>query len=131
MGDTAQRFVLISVATVVLASVVGIILWTVVYGLDVSNDLTDDAITIYSEAGLSMMVDQHNLESIDAANLYKMMEVNRNIITDYAIKDESGVNITDKSYLLEHPTERFKVVITGDSSIGFKVVATKFVEVEE
>lgn len=123
MGELVSKWILTSISVVVFSSLVSVIAWTLVIGYNIADDLQGDAITYYSEAGLSMMVDANNVDSIDSANLYKVMEVNRNIITDFSITNLDGSFVYDTSELLKRPLDRFSIVIQGDSSIGFEVTA--------
>ena len=125
MEGALSKWILTSISVVLFSSLVSLIAWTVMLGYGIAYDLEDDVITYYSEAGLSMMVSANNLESIDSANLYKVMESNRNVITDFQITNLDGSFVYDTRDLLNRPTDRFKVVIRGDSSIGFEVTATE------
>lgn len=123
MESTFVRHILVSISCVLLATLVSAIVWTISIGSAIWSSFQDDIIMYYSEAGLSIMVDANNLESLDSANLYKMMEVNRNIITDFRIENLDGTIVSDTRELLDRPTDRFSVIIRGDSSIGFEVSA--------
>lgn len=130
MEGVLSKWILTSISVVLFASLISLIAWTVMLGYGIAYDLQDGVIVYYSEAGLSMMVNANNLESIDSANLYKVMESNRNVITDFKITNLDGSIIYDTRELLNRPTDRFNVVIRGDSSTGFEVTATE-VEVHD
>ena len=130
MDETLVKQFLMCVSVVLLAMLVGTISWTIVLGTSIRDDFLSEMTTYYSEAGLSIMIDSYNLDSIDSANLYKVMEVNSNVIVDYRIVDLEGNLITDLKELLSRPTDRWSIVIEGDSSIGFKLEAME-VEVVE
>lgn len=121
MEDGAVKWILISVSVVVFATLVSVMVFTFKLGTAIAGDLENQVAGIYSEAGLSMLVDADNLEDIDGANLYKILEANSNIITSYSIKNLDGSLILETNELLTRPLDRFKVNITGDSRIGFKV----------
>ena len=123
MEGTFTKSIMVAISVVIVASIVSAIVFTVYLGTQAFSDFQSGVVTQYSEAGLSMMVDAKNLESLDAANVYKMMEVNRNIIKDFSIIKLDGSVITSRSILLQYPTERYSVVITGDSVTGFYVFA--------
>lgn len=131
MGDLLTKHILVSVSVVLLSTLVGVIAWTVTLGYSIAGDAQSKVITYYSEAGLSMMINAHNIDSVDSANLYRMLEVNRNLITDYSIKRLDNSTIKEFSDLLDNPTSRYKVVIRGDSAVGFEITATEIkVEVD-
>lgn len=123
MGEVLSKWILTCIAVVIFSSLVSVIVWTLAIGYNIADDMKSDVITYYSEAGLSMIVDANNVDSIDSANLYKIMEVNRNIITDYSISNLDGSFVYDTKELLTRPLDRFSIVIEGDSSIGFEVTA--------
>lgn len=123
MGEVLSKWILTCIAVVIFSSLVSVIVWTLAIGYNIADDMQSDVITYYSEAGLSMIVDANNVDSIDSANLYKIMEVNRNIITDYSISNLDGSFVYDTKELLTRPLDRFSIVIEGDSSIGFEVTA--------
>lgn len=125
METALEKWIVTSVSVVILASLVATISWTVVIGWDIAASFQDNVIKYYSEAGLSIMVDANNIDDVDAVNLYKMMEVNRNIITDYTIRNLDGTYVFDTRTLLNRPADRFSVVIRGDSSTGFEVIVTQ------
>lgn len=125
MSDLLSKWIFISIAVIIFATLVSLILWTVVLGYDIYADLQGEVIGYYSEAGLSMMIDANNVDSIDSANLYKVLESNRNVIIDYSITNLDGTYVQDTRDLLNRPTDRFKLVIRGDSAVGFQVIATE------
>lgn len=123
MDDTLMKYVIIAIVVVITAAFVGTVAWTMTIGTSIASSIQDTTITLYSEAGLSMMVDANNIDNIDATNLYKVMEVNRNIITDWTIRNIDGSMEKDNRELLNRPTDRFSINIEGDSAIGFKLEA--------
>lgn len=123
MDDTLMKYVIIAIVVVITAAFVGTVAWTMTIGTSIASRIQDTTITLYSEAGLSMMVDANNIDDIDATNLYKVMEVNRNIITDWTIRNIDGSMEKDNRELLNRPTDRFSINIEGDSAIGFKLEA--------
>lgn len=125
MEDVLSKSLIVSVAVVLCSAVISAIAFTIVLGYSIVGALQDDVVTYYSEAGLSIMVDANNLDDLDAANVYKMLEVNRNIITDTDITLLDGSHVVDTRDLLSIPTARFKVDIYGDSSVGFEVRAVE------
>lgn len=122
MESTLKNWIMISISVVLLSSLVSTILWTMAIGLSILSSFQDRTVTLYSEAGMSIMIDSSNLDSVDATNVYKMIEVNRNIIKGFAIQNLDGSYVQDTRELLQRPIDRFSISITGDSAIGFDVI---------
>lgn len=129
MNAMMLKSIVIAVSVVLLSSFVGTVMWTANIGYRIWYDIQDTATTLYSESGLAMMIDQHNLESIDSCNLYKMLQVNSSNIRDFRISKLDGNMVTSYEQLLRDPLARFEVTITGDPNIGFYIEADE-IEVE-
>ena len=123
MEDTLVKSIFVFISLTVLSALVSIVMFTVSLGMNIYSAATSRVTEYYSEAGLSIMIDAHNLDSIDAPNLYKMLNVNQSVITDWHITDLEGNIIVDWQNILENPTSRYSVNITGDSAMGFEVEA--------
>lgn len=123
MEDSISKYILMAVSVVLLAALLSAIAFGSVFGFQILGNFQSDMAKDYSKAGLSMMIDASNLESIDAANMYRMIELNRHNLIGYEIRDDNNNLITDIELLLNNPMKRFSVVISGDSTSGFRVVA--------
>lgn len=121
MEDTVAKSFMISISIVLMGMLSFVIWFTVIMGYNIAADFQSSSIEQYSQAGLSMIINAQNCEDVDAANLYKIMDANRNIIKEYRILLKDGTLITDIRDLLDHPIYRYKINITGDSAIGFLV----------
>lgn len=121
MEDTVAKSFMISISIVLMGMLSFVIWFTVIMGYNIAADFQSSSIEQYSQAGLSMIINAQNCEDVDAANLYKIMDANRNIIKEYRIVLKNGDIITDIRDLLDHPIYRYKINITGDSAIGFLV----------
>ena len=130
MEDTLAKSIFVFIGTVILAALVSIIMFTIMLGTSIQGSLVERATKYYSEAGLSIMIDANNLDSIDAPNLYKMLCVNSNVIIDWNIMNMDGEYIRDWEELLLTPTSKYSVTIRGDSAIGFEVQATEVERIE-
>lgn len=125
MESILTKWVTNSISVVLFAVLVGFIAWSGAIGLSIAGDAQSDVVTYYSEAGLGMMIESSNVDDLDAANIYKVIEVNRNVITSYRIVNKDGSLIQNTLDLLSHPTNRYKVVIRGDAAVGFTFDATQ------
>lgn len=121
METTVKNWIVMSISVVLMSTLVSTIMWTFTIGLSIMSSFQDQTIKLYSEAGMSIMIETSNLDSVDATNVYKMLEVNRNIIKNYYIRNLDGTYVYDTRDLLKRPIDRFSVIITGDAAVGFQV----------
>jgi hypothetical protein len=121
MENAVRDKIVLAISLVILSSLVSTIAWTFVIGMSIGSSFQDKMASYYSDAGVSMMIDFNNIDNVDAPNIYKMLEINRNVIKDYSIKNLDGSFVLDNRDLLSRPTDRFSITIRGDSSTGFQV----------
>jgi hypothetical protein len=125
MDDLVQKWILTMISVVLVATLVGSIVWTVNIGGNIISDYQSNEVKLYSEAGLSVMINQYNLDDVDSISIYKMLEMNKSIINDYKFKTKTGANMSafDLRNLINNPLDRYEIEnITGDSNSGYTVI---------
>lgn len=121
MEENLMKHTTMAVSVCLCATFISLVLWTVIIGYNIMNDFQSTITTYYAEAGLSTLIDSAYTDSIDSCNLYKILSVNRNIIVDIQLFDNTGHLFTNYEKLLDIPTKRWSIDILGDSAIGFQI----------
>lgn len=133
MNNIVTEFFKVNVGVIFTSAVVTVILSAFMWGTGIWSDFFQDTSSKLSGAGQEMMHAVTDVRDLDGANLYKILEANRHVVTDWCIykekSDGSKEYITDWDSLLQDPTQRYVISISGDPSIGYIITASASKEV--
>lgn len=130
MDSLSVKQIMIGFSVVLVAVMVAVVSWTVTVGTNIMDKFNTTMTAVYSDAGLSKMINSKYLDNLDSANTYKLLSSNMSVVKSYEIRDIDKKLITNPSLLAASPLDRYKVVITGNVENGFNIKCTMIEKVK-
>lgn len=125
MDTISVKSILLAVSVILVSMIVSLSLWTTSIGMSIESSMQEEILKDYSSAGLSILVELSKNDEVDSILLYRLLIINKSSVKSYSVTKLDGSIVTDLTILLNKPLDRYKIVITGDVSTGFKVVCNQ------
>jgi uncharacterized protein YuzE len=125
MEDPVVKTIFVSIMVVFLATVVNMVVWSIVAGSAIMNDFQNYAVTSFSAVDDDAIVDLLQRGNVLGIDLYRVLEVNSASINEYSVVDETNAVIADIDILLTEPNATYDVIVTGSREAGYYIEAKK------
>jgi hypothetical protein len=125
MEDPVVKTIFVSIMVVFLATVVNMVVWSIVAGSAIMNDFQNYAVTSFSAVDDDAIVDLLQRGNVSGIDLYRVLDVNSGSINEYSVVDETNAVIADIDILLTEPNATYDVIVTGSREAGYYVEAKK------
>jgi hypothetical protein len=125
MEDPVVKTIFVSIMVVFLATVVNMVVWSIVAGSAIMNDFQNYAVTSFSAVDDDAIVDLLQRGNVSGIDLYRVLDVNSSSINEYSVVDETNAVIADIDILLTEPNATYDVIVTGSREAGYYIEAKK------
>lgn len=125
MDDPIVKGILTSISVVLVATVVNLVVWTVMMGSQVMDSFQTATVASFSSVDATAIIDMQQAKEVDGVSLYRVVNENYRSLNDYSILDEVNNPINNLEDLLDKPNARYTVVVTGSRNAGYVLEAKR------